>query len=390
MVSSHHQAFHLPSHTVLKERELRFGADDPNAISVHPLQGLLQFGPYSRDKLAAIADPIRIAIVAPAGRVNQIENLLRELQQHHITRERTQYLPSFPGFSKVFHINLRNAGNRTNIELPIDLKARMEDSKKPHIKLAEAIQNAMGVLRQHRETFDVAFILLGKQLEFGFVGEKEDDFNLHDYIKAIAAYEGIPTQLLNEDSSLAYKCRASVMWRLAIALYTKAGGVPWVLAHIDPGTAYIGIDYSLRQNAEADSKFAICCSQVFDAEGSGLEFITYEAKDVRLFRKNPFFHRHQMMKVMSRSLSVYQRKHLGTVPSRIVVHRNTEFKPEEIDGVFDAFPNTSNRITTLVCAEVRFSLTSRAYCCGRRVICQQSQTENLTIRKARAHLLLLS
>lgn len=336
------QPYQMPSFDVLTEHELRFGADDPRAVSAHPLKGLIQFGPYSRNKLAAIGDPIRIAIIAPARNVERVSNLLRELQQPQSPRERRHYLPSFPGFSKVFHVGMGPAGPQTNVELPADLTAQMKKSEKPHLMLAKSIQHALRTLFHQRDAFDVIYILLDKAWRFGFFGGEGDDFNLHDYVKAIAAFDGIPTQFINEDRCLAYQCRASVMWRLAIALYTKAGGVPWVLAQTNPGTAYIGIDYALRPNMDADTKFVVCCSQVFDAEGSGLEFVAYEARDAQIFGKNPFLHRDQMMKVMSRSLDIYQRKHAGTVPSRIVVHKNTEFKSYEIDGVFDAFPNTED------------------------------------------------
>jgi hypothetical protein len=36
------------------------------------------------------------------------------------------------------------------------------------------------------------------------------------------------------------------MWRIGLALYAKAGGVPWKLAEMDPETAYIGISYAVR------------------------------------------------------------------------------------------------------------------------------------------------
>ena len=185
------------------------------------------------------------------------------------------------------------------------------------------------------------FILLPEEWEPAFYGDKEDDFNLHHYIKAVAAFEGISTQFLN-DQSLTYYCRCSVMWRLGIALYTKAGGVPWALADVDPGTAFIGIDYALRPTATADSRFAICCSQVFDAEGTGIEFVAYEADGVQMFGKNPFLHRDQMMKVMVRSLNIFQKKHNGDMPTRVIVHKNTEFKSYEVDGIFDALPNVEN------------------------------------------------
>ena len=223
MTASHHP-FQLPGYSVLTEQELRFGAEDPKAVDVHPLRGLLRFGPYSRDKLAAIADPIRVAIIAPAGQVERVNGLLRELQKSHQPQERHQYLPSFPGFSKVFQMNMGPAGPQANFELPVDLTEQMKQSEKPHLKLAETLQHALRAICHRRDAFDVVYILLNKEWEQGFYGGEGDDFNLHDYLKAIAAFEGIPTQFLNEDSSLEYRCRASVMWRLAIALYTKAGG----------------------------------------------------------------------------------------------------------------------------------------------------------------------
>ena len=205
------------------------------------------------------------------------------------------------------------AANKTTIELAPNLTNQVKDSQRPHMVLAEALTRALSALRNVRTAFDVVYILLPDEWETGFYGEQGEDFNLHHYLKAVAAFEGISTQFLN-DQSLTYRCRCSVMWRLGIALYTKAGGVPWVLADADPETAFIGIDYALRPAATAASRFAICCSQVFDAEGTGIEFVAYEADGVRMFGKNPFLHRDQMMKVMVRSLNIYQKKHKGTCP----------------------------------------------------------------------------
>ena len=218
----------------------------------------------------------------------------------------------------------------------------MARSPKPHVALAQALTHALLALRNMRHEFDVALMLLDQQWEPGFHGPPDEDFDLHDYLKAYAASDGICIQILRETSALNYFCRCSVAWRLGIALYTKAGGVPWVLADVDPGTAFIGIDYALRAGSGPDLRFAICCSQVFDAEGSGLEFVAYEADGVHMFGKNPFLRRDQMLKVMARSLAIYHRKHAGDPPRRVVVHKNTEFRSEEIEGVFDSFPNAEN------------------------------------------------
>jgi len=334
----------LPGHLVLPEPKLRFGGDPRDAVDVHPLRGLINHGPFSRDKLSAVSDPIRLAVIAPQGGVKRIADLVHELHRSHKPHERRNYLPDFPGFSRIFGVRLILPNGPTSIELPAALTTEVQHSPKPHAVLAEPLTRSLYALRNLRHDFDILIIYLSKQWEAGFQELATEDFDLHDYLKAIAASEGICVQIVTDTdtSALGYFCRCSVTWRLGVALYTKAGGIPWVLADSEPGTAFIGIDYALRPGTGTENRYAICCSQVFDAEGSGLEFIAYEAEGIKLLGRNPFLRRDQMMKVIARSLAIYQRKHAGEFPRRVVVQKNTEFKPYEIDGCFDALLHTPN------------------------------------------------
>lgn len=306
------------------------------------MEGLIRFGPYSHGKLSPVANPIRVGMIIPSDLEEALVRQMRELDQAHQPRERKAYLPPFPGFEKVFGVRFTRGSPASRILLSPDLDREIEAASAPHVVLAEALTRALFALRNARDSFDIVVILLKERWSPGFRGPAGDDFDLHDYVKAYAASEGICVQFMREDSALNYYCRCSVAWRLGIALYTKAGGTPWVLADVEPGTAFIGIDYALRSGDDAARRFAICCSQVFDAEGSGLEFVAYEADGVSMFGKNPYLRRDQMLKVMARSLAIYQRKHSGDSPRRVVVHKNTEFRPEEVDGVFDALPNANS------------------------------------------------
>lgn len=332
----------LPGHIVIPEPHLRFGSNAANDIDIHPMEGLLRFGPYSLDKLSAVSNPIRVGIIVPTTLEEPLIRQMRELDQSHRPRERKAYLPPFPGFEKVFGVRLTRGGSASRILLSQDLDDQIDSAPAPHVVLAEALTRALFALRNARDAFDIVVILLKESWARAFRGPPGDDFDLHDYVKAYAASEGICVQFLREDSALNYYCRCSVAWRLGIALYTKAGGTPWVLANVEPGTAFIGIDYALRASGDAAQRFAICCSQVFDAEGSGLEFVAYEADGVHMFGKNPYLRRDQMLKVMARSLAIYQRKHSGDPPRRVVVHKNTEFRNDEIEGVFDALQNADS------------------------------------------------
>lgn len=327
----------LPAHLWMPEPGLQFHPDRSDARSEHPLLGLISHGPYSQSLINKVLDPIRVAVIAPEGEARVVDGLLSELERTYRPQERHTYLPNFPSFSKVFGLRVVKASTDVQLEIPRKVDAQIVSSPSPHLLLAQKLTEAIAVIQTYRSEFDVLLIYLPDKWQSGFYGGDGEDFDLHDYLKAMTASCGIPTQIILEEKALLYPCRCSVMWRLGIALYCKAGGVPWKLADATPDTAFIGLSYAIRPNDSGQPRFVTCCSQVFDSDGAGLEFIAYDTDDVRIERDNPFLSRSEMRRVMARSLAIYQRRHTGRLPKRVVVHKSTEFKNEEIDGCFDAW-----------------------------------------------------
>jgi hypothetical protein len=231
---------------------------------------------------------------------------------------------------------MRAAGTGCHVELDRGLETAFNCSSTPHVVLTEHLVRAIQGFEARRTEFDVLFIYLPYRWARGFTGGEDEDFDLHDHLKATTAARRLPIQVVLEDSALIYPDRASVMWRIGLAMYVKAGGVPWKLAGTDPETAYIGVSYAIRHRKSDQPRFVTCCSQVFDAEGSGLEFIAYDAHEVEVWRDNPFLSRTEMFRVLTRSLDLYRRRHAGHSPQRVMVHKNTEFKRDEIDGAMEA------------------------------------------------------
>ena len=325
----------FPAHGYVVEPALAFHSERVADTDIHPLRGLTQFGPYSRSLIQSVFDPIRIAFISPQNTGGAMARLLRELNETHQPEERKAYLTTFNGFKNTFGVQVIPADE--SCRRLLDIEAEVTRSAQPHLTLAHQITRAISSLQAVRASFDVLIIYLPTRWEKGFRGSGDDDFDLHDYLKATTAALNIPTQLFQE-STMQYRCRASVMWRLSIALYCKAGGVPYKLANTDPETAFIGLSYALHPNQSGPNKrFVTCCSQIFDADGAGLQFLTYSADDIKVERDNPYLSRAEMLRVMSRSLQLYQRRHAGRMPRRIVVHKSTEFKQEEITGCQEAF-----------------------------------------------------
>ena len=323
----------LANHAWLPEPMLAFSAEGTSRQSRHPLRGLCDHGPYSA---GLVPDPIRVATISPASESETLYEFMKRLRRTWKPSERMDYLPNWPGFREVFGIDMRAAGSSCHIQLEnrVDTDVQMSDT--PHMVLAEHIVRAIQTLSGHRTEFDLVFIYLPERWQPGFAGGVGDDFDLHDHIKAFTAGAGIPVQLVREGSAISYDCKASVMWRIGLAIYAKAGGVPWKLAEADPETAYIGISYSVR-GAESDlPRFVTCCSQVFDSDGAGLEFVAYDAREVDVQQDNPFLSQNEMFRVMTRSMDLYRRRHAGRSPKRVMVHKSTEFKREERDGCMEA------------------------------------------------------
>lgn len=327
----------------LPEPYLLFDPYDSRKRDRHPLNGLLAHGPFSSANLGAVPTTIRVATVSPHEQGGVLDRLISELTRRQRPQERPKYLPEYPGFEQAFRRRLAASPPACRIELQADLDGRVATSAAPHLVLAEALQNALARLRLSRADWDVALIYLPERWRRGYVGGAGDDFDLHDFLKATSAAQAMPTQIVNEAKAIAYKCRASVGWRLGLALYVKSGGVPWKMEPVHPGSVFIGVSYAVRSERGVP-RFVTCCSQIFDAEGTGLEFLVYgaDASATTIHADNPYLRREQMRSVMARSLDLFLRRHAGEMPSRIVVHKNTEFKREEREGCFEALSRVDN------------------------------------------------
>jgi hypothetical protein len=346
----------LPPYVKLHEPQLLFAADQDGAQDAHPLRGVLEYGPYTRRAFAQFTPKIRIATVGPPSGRDRVRALLTALRQAHAPGDRKEYVPPYPGFERLFGVGIAPAPPEAHLPLPESL-SDLPGEGSATSRVVAALSDAIRRLEVVRDSFDVATFHLPDNWGPALRG---DGFDAHDELKALGALYGIPTQVLN-DRVFVFPYLASRSWRLGLAIYVKAGGVPWKIAPL-PGipdaTAYIGLAYALRGDPR-DARFVACCSQVFDSDGGGMRFVAYDARDpiddTWEARHNPYLSRDDMQAVMSRSLREYQSRNGGEVPRRVVIYKTTAFRDDEIAGAADAL----EAVRELECIEITTAVAWR-------------------------------
>lgn len=168
--------------------------------------------------------------------------------------------------------------------------------------------------------------------------EPDKDYDLHNSMKGRAMATGIPIQILRESSTRAFldykekrqgQNQATFAWNFSMGLYYKANGRPWRLAKLMPGTCYIGISF-YRNVRNPNQSIESSMAQLFTHSGEGF---VLRGSDVIVDERTrePHLSEIQSENLLRDVLKKYVAK-TGTSPTRVVIHKTSEFCSAETSG----------------------------------------------------------
>ncbi len=297
----------------------------------HPMRGLLQNSPYDFNlNSKVLRSSINIGVICPQNDSTKFYAFLSELNnQHSEVKYNIEYVLPFPGFYDAFNVGL-------NIPLATSPQwVNMNDPSESDIKAAarefgETIIHQIDKLSLLQT--DVILIYIPKDFEWlTSFSDKFENYDLHNFIKAYAVQKNIATQFIRE-KTLESNMRCQIMWALSLAIYVKSCRIPWVISGLRQDTAFAGIGYSINKS-DMGTDVVVGCSHIYSADGQGLKYKLSKLNDVVLdHRKNPFLTENEAYKLGLNIKELFY-KSFTELPKRVVIHKRTPFRKEEVDGL---------------------------------------------------------
>ncbi len=145
------------------------------------------------------------------------------------------------------------------------------------------------------------------------------------------------SNLLTDDQ--ASQDPATRAWNSSVALFYKAGGIPWRVRSEGPETCFVGISFHYLRTTKSDLMYS-SLAQAFSSEGEGFALKGDSVPRSQEPGHTAYLSSEQASKLARKVLSEY-RERTGKDPSRLVLHKTTQFTSDERRGfneVFDQIP----------------------------------------------------
>ena len=342
-----------------------------------PKTGLTEAGPFDRRFGGAHKTQVRVGLVGTSQMLKKARQWLEQCCNAIPSKIKnsTQYL-DFPGFESVFWASLvldeqwtvKIDNRKLEVALARDPKTCFEEILNLYAdgveKLADnteirpdivicclpdsVVQRCWSIssslTRSQRQLIRKRQVAREQgQLFLWDIEETEEDLLNRDFRRALKAramkfrmplqigtnslFEDLPT---NQDS-------ATRAWNMSVALYYKAGGIPWRFKTDGPETCFVGISFHHLKTFQRHLVYS-SLAQAFSSIGDGFALRGEALPRDEGQGRNVHLTADQAFNLACRVLQEY-RERTGGNPQRIVLHKTSRFDDSEQEGFRSGFHN---------------------------------------------------
>jgi hypothetical protein len=162
--------------------------------------------------------------------------------------------------------------------------------------------------------------------------------NFHRALKAkcMTLANPVPLQVIRRQTYISDEAKqsdATRAWNLAVAIYYKAGNIPWRPADLTKSTCFVGLSFHHLKRRSGDLVYA-SLAQAFSTD---VEPFTLKGASIphdQTINKRPYLTRAQAAQLTEDVLRNYADR-AGGLPSRMVIHKTSQYQPDEQKGFRD-------------------------------------------------------
>lgn len=299
----------------------------------HPMLGLINNAPVDYPlNNGVLRHSIVAGVICPAGHENEFSSFIAGLNQRSDAKHNVDFLVTFPGFYQAFKTGL-DLPNPTSDKWQSISSTNAPDVYTAAVEFGEAITRKIDQLSA--QSVDAILIYIPEDYEYLTSYTRDSErFDLHDYVKAYAAQRQVATQFVRQ-KTIDSELHCQIMWALSLALYVKSGRIPWTITGTQPDTTFAGIGYSVMRGANKNN-VVVGCSHIYSSDGQGMKYRLSKIHDVQFDRKdNPYLSEDEAYRLGLTIKDLFHNS-FSEIPKRVVIHKRTPFRKEEIKGLVES------------------------------------------------------
>lgn len=299
----------------------------------HPVRGIIQNQPFDYALSARkLASPIQLGVICPAKESRKLSEYLQRLHQPiQPGKYEADYLLQFSGFQNAFGTALQLPAPGNNLWLTCPEIDSNLDAQRGALQLSQHLTTCLNALKAAALPNVTIIFIPARWAQWRTFETDSERFDLHNFVKAFCAPQGIATQFLEEDT-LENELQCRIRWWLSLALYVKSMRTPWVLSALDNDSAFVGLGISLDRKADKGNHVILGCSHLYNAQGQGLQFRLSKIENPVFRNRNAFMSYDDARRVGETIRQLFWESRFR-LPGRVVIHKQTPFMNDERKGL---------------------------------------------------------